>query len=118
LDQAALKAVFANVDEAQRKAFVVPPLLAVHSESDAIEIMDRRLFLFLSSVALDDLDELLEDVQTISLPKARARNHVSVRMTREERTKFEKIVELVPIPDEPGEDVSIGTEQVGGVDMG
>jgi len=118
LDRAALKAVFANVDEAQRKAFVVPHLLAVHSESDAIEIMDRRLFLFLSSVALDDLDELLDGVQPISLPKARARNHVSVRMTREERTKFEKIVELVPIPDEPGEDVSIGTEQVGGVDMG
>jgi hypothetical protein len=88
LDQSRLKAVFARFDEVQRLALIVPPILAMNSARDAIEIIDRRLVLFLSNVTLDDLEELLDDAQPLVFPTARRRNHVSPEMTEDEKAAY------------------------------
>jgi hypothetical protein len=112
LDQFRLKAVFTRFDEVQRWALIVPPILAMNSERNAIEIVDRRLFLFLSSVTLDDLEELLDNVQPRIIPTARRRNLVSVEMTNDEMAAYvEKGMTQVPSSDEPSEREQDETEE-------
>lgn len=96
LDESRLKAVFARFDEVQRRALIVPPMLAVDSTGDAIEIVDRRLTLFLQSVSFEDLEELLDEVQPRVTPAARRRNHVSLAMTEDEKAAY--ITRAMPEP--------------------
>lgn len=108
LDESRLKAVLARFDEVQRQALIVPPMLAVDSTGDAMEIVDRRLVLFLQSLGPEDLDELLADVQPRVTPTPRKRNRVSPEMTAEEKAAY--IAKVMPEPkeapssDEPVED--------------
>jgi hypothetical protein len=63
-------------------------MLALNSAGDAIEIVDRRLFLFLQGVDADDLEEILDSVQPRVTPKARNRNHISTPMTEDQKNEY------------------------------
>lgn len=130
VDESRLKAVFARFDDVQRQALIVPHMLAVDSAGDAMEIVDRRLFLFLQSVSLEDLDELVDDAQPRVTPTARRRNHVSPEMSEDEKAAY--IAQVMPElpqvpssdepvdgePDEPDEDESDFNEEPENQDIG
>ena len=87
LDESRLMEVLRGFDEVQRQALVVPNMLAVHG-TNAMEIVDRRLFLFLQSVSLEDLEDLLDNVQPRVAPSARRRNRLSPQMTEDEKAAY------------------------------
>lgn len=88
LDEARLQAVFARFDEVQRRALVVPQMFALDATGDAMEIVDRRLTLFLEGMSIDDLEDVLDDFQPMSVPNVRRRNHVSLNITEEEEAAY------------------------------
>jgi hypothetical protein len=91
-DAARVKAIFAGFAEVQREALIVPGMLAINSAGDAMEIVDRRLFLFLQSVTEEDLRDLLDSIETRRSPNPRRRNRLSAEMSSEE--KAAKIAQL------------------------
>jgi hypothetical protein len=88
LDETKIKAIFARFDEVQRQAFIVPHMFAVDAAADAMEIVDRRLALFLQSIGLDDLEEVLDEVRPSRPLAARRRNLVSLPLTRTEEAAY------------------------------
>ncbi|HEY6250977.1 MAG TPA: hypothetical protein VI685_13535 [Candidatus Angelobacter sp.] len=90
MNESKLTAVLKSFDEVQRQALVVPNMLAVNGTEEAMAIVDRRLFLFLQSTELEDLEELLDEVQPRVLPRARRRNHLSPEMTDAEKAAYIK----------------------------
>lgn len=83
---ARLKSVLEAFTEVQRRALVVPFMISPNSSGDAMEIVDRRLTLFLQRTELEDLDELLEDARPARRPKRiPRRNCISLPMNRKER---------------------------------
>jgi hypothetical protein len=94
LNESRLRAVFKSFDEVQRQALVVPSMLAVHGTDDAMEIVDRRLFLFLQSVSIEDLEDLLDNVQPRKTPNARRRNRLSPEMEEDQKNAY--IAQLAP----------------------
>jgi hypothetical protein len=85
VDESRLRAAFTRLIDVQRQALIVPYMMAFNAADDAIEIVDRRLFLYLKSVSIDDLEDLLDDVAPQDLPRARRRNRLSPEMTEEEQ---------------------------------
>lgn len=108
LDKSRLKTVFVRFGEVQRQALIIPHMLAVDGTGEVMEIVDRRLFLFLQSVGPEDLEELLDESQPRNFPSARRRSHLSSEMTTAERAAYvaQVMPESLEIPnsDEPIED--------------
>lgn len=84
LNEVRLRSVFSNLVEIQRRALIVPPLLAVDTVAPAIEIADRRFELFLRSIAREDLEDLLDEAQPSTPPQPRRRHQVSDTLTEAE----------------------------------
>lgn len=112
VDESRLKAVFARLGEVQRQALIVPHLLALDNASEIMEIVDRRFFLFLKSVSLEDLEELIDDALPRTAPKSRRHSHVSPMMTTEQKAAYIAQVmfgsELTESPDKIIEDEQDG----------
>jgi hypothetical protein len=88
LEKSRLKAALLRFGEVQRGALVVPALLGADSTGKAMEIVDRRLFLYLQRIDIGDLIELLESAQPRLLPSPRRRNQISREMTEDEKTAY------------------------------
>ena len=88
LDPSRLKAALVRIGEVQREALIVPALLSVDGTGEAMEIVDRRLFLFLQSITIEDLIELLDSAQPRMLPTPRRRNQVSREMTASDKAAY------------------------------
>jgi hypothetical protein len=88
LETPRLKAALLRFGEVQRVALVVPALLNVDSTGKAMEIADRRFFLFLQGIAIEDLIELLESARPRQLPTPRRRNQISREMTQDEKAAY------------------------------
>ncbi len=84
IDAAKLNAVWLQFFEAQRRALVVPPLLVPGSSGRELRIADRRLFLFLSSTTVDDLDDLLEECAPDKPPRPRRRSSLTPPLSKTE----------------------------------
>ena len=94
VDQAKLKLAFKRFDEVQRQSLIVPRMLTLDEAGEAMEIGDRRLYLYLKSIDLEDLEELLEDAQPRVTPNARRRSLISPEMTEDEQDAY--IAKLIP----------------------
>lgn len=94
VDQAKLKLAFKRFDEVQRQSLIVPRMLTLDEAGEAMEIGDRRLYLYLKSIDLEDLEELLDDAQPRVTPKARRRSLISSEMTGDEQDAY--IAQLIP----------------------
>ncbi len=88
LDPSRLKAALVRIGDVQREALIVPALLSVDGTGEAMEIVDRRLFLFLQSITIEDLIELLDSAQPRMLPNPRRRNQVSREMTASDKAAY------------------------------
>jgi len=69
-------------------------MLTLDEAGEAMEIGDRRLYLYLKSIDLEDLEELLEDAQPRVTPNARRRSLISPEMTEDEQDAY--IAKLIP----------------------
>jgi len=92
LDESRLREIFVKFDEVQRQALIVPNMLAV--VGNTMQIVDRRLFLFLQSVSLEDLEDLLDNVQPRTTPKVRRRNRLSPEWTDADKAAY--IAKVLP----------------------
>lgn len=85
LDPSRLRAVFVRFAEVQRESLIVPAMLTVDGAGQAMEIVDRRLYLYLRSVSIEDLDDLLDSALPRTMPAPRRRNKVSIDLTDAEK---------------------------------
>ena len=109
LDETKIRTVFVRFNEVQRQAFIVPHMFAVDSTTDVMAIVDRRLALFLQSIGLDDLEELLDEVRPSRPLSARRRNYVSLELTRSEQAAY--VEQSIPkTPETLKSDVSTESE--------
>jgi hypothetical protein len=88
IDIGKLVACFAQVDEAQRRAPISPPLILVSKNPRALKIADRRFLLVLKSMTRDEFDEWMEQRRPSDPPKPRPSAHVSSAITDAEREQL------------------------------
>ncbi|MBV9027560.1 MAG: hypothetical protein JO311_03010 [Candidatus Eremiobacteraeota bacterium] len=84
VDGTRLNAALLRIGDAQRQALIVPPMLIADASGQALEIGDQRLFIYLQSLAADDLEEFLDAAYPNQWPSPRRRNYISTPMTDEE----------------------------------
>jgi hypothetical protein len=79
---------FLRLNEAQRRAVISPPLLAVDLQKRETRIVDRRLYLALRSMIEDEFEDFLRRCEPESTPRPTKRASISDEVSAEEEERL------------------------------
>jgi hypothetical protein len=88
VDMNKLEKIFFRFTDAQRRRLISPPLIAIDQQSGVLSVGDRRFFLVLRTVTVDDFDDLMDRTAPTRQPSPRRSAEVSIELSDTDKAKF------------------------------